>query len=50
LLIDGNFDLSTLDGAYSQNQFFRFIVVPSDFAIDTGVNVSDYDAVMQALK
>ncbi|MCC8359117.1 collagen-like protein [Salinimicrobium sediminilitoris] len=50
LLIDGNFDLSTLDGAYSQNQFFRFFVVPSDFAIDTGVDVSDYDAVMQALK
>jgi hypothetical protein len=49
LLIDGNFDLSTLDGAFTQNQFFRFIVVPSDFALDTGVDVSNYEAVMQAI-
>lgn len=49
LLIDGNFDLSTLDEAYTQDQFFRFIVVPSDFAIETGVDISDHDAVMQAL-
>lgn len=49
LLIDGNFDLATLDGAFTQNQFFRFIVVPSDFAVDTGVDVSDFEAVMQAL-
>lgn len=49
LLIDGNFDLSTLDGAYTQNQFFRFIVVPSDFALDTNVDLTDHDAVMQAL-
>ncbi|WP_029038623.1 hypothetical protein [Salinimicrobium xinjiangense] len=50
LLIDGNFDLSTLDGAYTQNQFFRFIVVPSDFAVDTNIDLSDHDAVMQALE
>ncbi|MDX1601644.1 MAG: collagen-like protein [Salinimicrobium sediminis] len=50
LLIDGNFDLSTLDGAFTQNQFFRFIVVPSDFALDTGVDVSDYEAVMEVLE
>ncbi|NJY63219.1 collagen-like protein [Salinimicrobium sp. CDJ15-81-2] len=50
LLIDGNFDLSQLDGAYTQNQFFRFIVVPSDFALDTGVDVSDYEAVMEVLE
>ena len=49
LLIDGNFDLATLDGAYTQNQFFRFIVVPSDFALDTGIDVSNYEAVMQAI-
>lgn len=50
LLIDGNFDLSQLDGAYTQNQFFRFVVVPSDFALDTGVDVSDYEAVMEVLE
>lgn len=50
LLIDGNFDLSQLDGAYTQNQFFRFIVVPSNFALDTGVDISDYEAVMEVLE
>lgn len=49
LLIDGNFDLATLDGAFTQNQFFRFIVVPSDFAVNSGVDVSNYQAVMQAI-
>ena len=50
LLIDGNFDLSNLDDGFTQNQFFRFIVVPSDFAVDTGVDVSDYRAVIDALQ
>lgn len=50
LLIDGNFDLATLDGAFSQDQFFRFVVVPSDFALDTGIDVSNYEAVMQAIE
>lgn len=50
LLIDGNYDLSGLDGAFTQNQFFRFIVVPSDYATATGVDVSDYDAVMKSLE
>lgn len=50
LLIDGNFDLSGLDGVFTQNQFFRFIVVPSDFAIETGIDVTDHEAVLQALE
>lgn len=50
LLIDGNFDLATLDGAFSQDQFFRFVVVPSDFALDTGIDVSNFEAVMQAIE
>ncbi len=50
LLIDGNFDLSSLDASFTQNQFFRFVVVPSDFAETSGVDVSDYQAVMSALE
>lgn len=50
LLIEGNYDLSTLADTYTQDQFFRFIVVPSDFALDTGVDLSNHDAVMQALE
>lgn len=50
LLIDGNFDLSTLDPSFTDNQFFRFVVVPSDFAQTSGVDVSDYEAVMSILE
>ncbi|MEX2349607.1 MAG: collagen-like protein [Flavobacteriaceae bacterium] len=48
--IDGNFDLSTLGPAFTQNQTFRFVVVPSDFATTSGVDVNDYNAVMDALE
>jgi len=50
LLIDGNFDLSGLEDGFTQDQFFRFFVVPSDFAVDSGVDVSDYEAVREALE
>lgn len=49
LLIDGNFNLNTLGSAFTQNQTFRFVVVPSEFATNTGVDINDYNAVMNAL-
>lgn len=49
LFIDGNFNLSTLGPGFTQNQIFRFVVVPSDFAVTSGVDVQDYNAVMNAL-
>ena len=49
IIIDGNFDLSTLSTDFTQDQIFRFVVVPSDFATTTGVDVSNYNAVMSAL-
>lgn len=49
LLIDGNFDLSTLGDEWTQNQVFRFVVVPSDFAENTGVDVANMQAVMNAI-
>lgn len=49
LFIDGNFNLNTLGSAFTQNQTFRIVVVPSDFATTSGVNVHDYHAVMSAL-
>ncbi len=48
--IDGNFDLTTVPVEYTQNQTFRFVVVPSEFATNSGVDLSDYNAVMQALE
>ncbi|WP_339609958.1 collagen-like protein [uncultured Planktosalinus sp.] len=47
--IDGNFDLFTLGPAFTQNQTFRFVVVPSEFATTSGVDINDYNAVMKAL-
>lgn len=49
LMIDGNFDLTTLGSGYTQNQTFRFVVVPSEFVVSSGVDIQDYEAVMHAL-
>lgn len=49
ILIDGNFDLSDLDTGFTQDQVFRFVVIPSDFAETTGIDVSNIEAVMNAL-
>lgn len=49
LMIDGNFDLSTVGSEFTQNQTFRFVVVPADFATKTGVDIQDYNAVINAL-
>ena len=49
VLINGNFDLLELDDLYTQNQFFKFVVVPSDFVNQSGIDVTNYKEVMQAL-
>jgi hypothetical protein len=46
LLIDGNFDLSTLGTDFTQNQTFRFIVLPVENL--NGINVSDMNSVIQS--
>ena len=50
IIIDGDFDLSTLSTDFTQDQIFRFVVVPSNFATTTGVDVSNFNAVMSALR
>lgn len=42
LLIDGDFDMSNLSSDFTQDQIFRFVVVPSDFAKDPNVNIKDF--------
>ena len=49
IIIDGNFDLSNLESGFTQNQIFRFVIIPSDQALDPSVNVADFNAVMQSL-
>ncbi len=50
IFLDGDVDLSTLGTAFLDDQVFRVAIVPADFAQTTGVNVSDYNAVMSAMK
>lgn len=49
LLIDANYDISNLSNQYTQNQVFRVIIVPSDFATTSGVDVRNMEAVMESL-
>lgn len=44
LLIDGNFNLATLGPEFTQDQVFRFVILPAD-AIN-GIDVSDIDTVL----
>jgi len=47
LTADANFDLSTAP-QFTQNQTYRIVLVPSDFAANLSNN--DYDTVMSAIK
>lgn len=49
VIIDGNFDLSTLDARFTDDQTFRVVIVPSDYAQTSGVDISDLEAVMNDL-
>lgn len=44
LLIDGNFDLSTLDSEFTQNQRFRVVILPASQV--NGIDTSDINTVM----
>lgn len=50
LFIDGNFDLSTLDQGFTENQFFRIVIVPSVFLESSDVDKSNLGAVMNSLQ
>lgn len=49
IIIEGNFNLNNLSPAFTSNQIFRFVVVPAEFANTSGVDVTDYNAVMNAV-
>lgn len=48
IFLEGNFDLTTLEPAFVQNQFFRVLIVPADF-IDSRIDVSDHDAMLRMM-
>ncbi len=49
LFIDGNFDLSAIDTAFTDNQSFRIVFVPSVFATGSKMDTSNVANVMAAL-
>ncbi|MDT0293839.1 collagen-like protein [Mesonia ostreae] len=50
LLINGNFNLSGLDTGFTNNQIFRFVVIPSDFAKDPKINIQTFDELEKAIQ
>lgn len=49
LIIDGNFNLSNLHPDFTDDQVFRFVVVPAAFVTENKVDLADYEAVVEAL-
>ena len=50
IFLDADVERSTLGSAFLDNQVFRVAIVPAEFAQTTGVDVTDYNAVMSAMK
>ncbi|PIF00539.1 MAG: dihydrolipoamide dehydrogenase [Maribacter sp.] len=50
LFIDGDFNLANLDQDFTQNQFFRIVVVPSVLLDGSNVDRSDFGAIMNSLQ
>ncbi|WP_417886195.1 hypothetical protein [Zunongwangia sp.] len=48
IIIDGNFDLNTLDSGFINDQTFRVIIIPSDFLASSNIDVTNYEAVSKA--
>ena len=50
LFIDGNFDLSTLSTDFTDNQLFRIVFIPSEYAQSPDFDASNIDSVMSKLQ
>jgi hypothetical protein len=49
IFLKGTVDFAELDSSYTDNQIFRIVVVPAEFAETSGVDLSNMKAVMHAL-
>ncbi|WP_318312479.1 collagen-like triple helix repeat-containing protein [Flagellimonas crocea] len=49
LFIDGNFDLSTLSTDFTDDQIFRIVFIPSEFAETSKLDTSNIENVLSAL-
>ncbi|SHI96891.1 hypothetical protein SAMN04488096_106135 [Mesonia phycicola] len=49
IFLDGDIDLNTISTEYYQNQLFRVVVVPSDFANDPNNNLETYSDLLNEI-
>jgi len=49
-LIDGNYDLSNISTDYTDNQIFRYVLIPTEFAEQFNGDFSNYNEVISALE
>ena len=49
IYLQGNIDLGTLGERYTQDQIFKIVVLPVDYAQDNNLDVSDYQSVKTSL-
>lgn len=47
LLLQGNFNLNNAAAIFTQNQIFRVVVMPAEFALDPNLNTMNYQEVSQ---
>ncbi|PWJ58489.1 hypothetical protein CLV98_104349 [Dyadobacter jejuensis] len=52
IFLSANFNLNTLSSVWTQNQTFRVVAIPADFALRTSeaLDYSDYEAVKERLQ
>lgn len=48
LLIDGDFYLGNLGPVFTDNQIFRFVILPSDWANDQDINIETYSDLLDS--
>lgn len=49
IFMEGTANFDELDAAFTQDQVFRVVIVPGEFAENSGVDLSNMDAVLNAL-
>jgi hypothetical protein len=48
IFLEGNFDLTTLEPVFLQDQIFRVLIIPADF-IDGRIDVSDHEGMLRMM-
>ncbi|WP_036498173.1 hypothetical protein, partial [Nitrosococcus oceani] len=49
IFIDGNFNMANISTEFTDNQIFRIVILPSEFAPNAKVDKANIDAVMRTL-